>query len=121
MAGTERIEMFYYGQYKSDRVRNSRGIESCLSNYEKGAIERGMCFIAFSQTDLYELMGWRHFICGSEIESLQMECQRFWNNQTRCILRGKWEIRRLDHAQFMVSDMDAYRPREIISESLIFG
>ena len=55
--------MFYYGQYKDGLMQNSKGVRTLLLNYEAGAIERGMVFIAFSLADLDELCGWRYFIC----------------------------------------------------------
>jgi len=110
--------MFFYGQFKDGMMRNSKGVQTLLAEYERGALDRGMCFIAFSLVDLYELHGWRYLICGSELEDLQMECQRFWNSQTDGIRRGKWDIMRLDRQPFTVSDRDSYKPKEFTGCSL---
>ena len=113
--------MFYYGQYKDGLMRNSKGVKTLLLNYEAGAIERGMVFIAFSLADITDLCGWKYFICGSELESLLDECNRFWMNHVGFVPRGRWEINRLDRKNFTVTDCSALRVRELNGNQLTFG
>jgi len=113
--------MFYYGQYREGLMRNSKGVETLLLNYEAGAIERGMVFIAYSQADLSELCGWKYFICGSELDSLLNECNRFWMNHVGFVPRGRWEINRLDRRNFIVNDYSGLRTRELNGNQLTFG
>jgi hypothetical protein len=113
--------MFYYGQYKDGLMKNSKGVQTILLNYEAGAIERGMVFIAFSLADLDELCGWRYFICGSELYTLLDECNRFWMNHVGFVPRGRWEINRLDRKNFIMCDTSGLRVREINGDQLTFG
>lgn len=113
--------MFYYGQYKDGLMQNSKGVRTLLLNYEAGAIERGMSFIAFSLADLNELCGWRYFICGSELYTLLDECNRFWMSQVGFVPRGRWEINRLDRRNFTVNDCSGLRMRELNGNQLTFG
>lgn len=113
--------MFYYGQYKNRIMRNSKGKETLLLNYEAGAINRGMNYIAFSLATLNELCGWRYFICGSELDSLLDECNIFWINRIGFIPRGRWEILRLDRRKFLVNDLNGLRYKELSGNQLTFG
>lgn len=111
--------MFYYGQYMDDRMKTRTGIEFPVSEFEAGAMKRGMSYIAFSQVNLPQLMGWRYYICGSDIETLMSECNRFWTMKTGSI-RGYWEMRRLDKKDLMLMDTSGRKPRECWGTQLTF-
>lgn len=110
--------MFYYGLYKDECMKNSKGKIILLSDYERGAIERGMEFIAFSRSDIPTLEGWRHLICGCDLEVLKDECRRSWRMKYGCT--GIWEVMRLDREDFVIINYASNPPKPINGNQLTF-
>ena len=111
--------MFYYGYYRDDRMKTRKGIEAALSDFEAGAIERGMSLIAFSQIDFPHLMGWRYFVCGNDVELLICECNRYWHHLSGGC-RGSWEMFRLDRKDFLVRDTSG-KKKDLMGSQLTFS
>lgn len=112
--------MFFYGYYLDEQMKTHKGSTGPLSEFQEGALERGMELIAFSLIDLPSLQGWRYFVVGSSVEALICECNRVWTHATGGC-RGYWEMRRLDGHEFMVKDGSGRRGREMMGHQLTFG
>lgn len=107
-------KLFYYGLYQADQFKSKTGEISPLSDYELGAIDRGMEFIALHRPRHEETLdGWCYLICGESAESLMDECRRFWGCMSRerfgdVAYRRDWLLRRLDRADFSMIDYDKW-------------
>lgn len=113
--------MFFYGQYKEDRYRNSKGVEMPLSEFEKIVAGRGAVYIAFSQLNPFNRSEWRFMIAGENVESLMDECQRFARDKIKIQMRRRWEMRRIDRSEFSIFECSDSKTRELKGKQLIFG
>ena len=111
--------MFFYGMYKSNLMQTPKGVIALLSDFETGSIERGMEYIAFSQIEFIHLDGWRHFICGCNVEDMVCECNRYWTKKTG-EMKGRWMLYRLDRKSFIVKDHSGKKPKQYIVTELTF-
>jgi len=118
---------FFYGLYKGDSFKSKSGEIMTLSDYERGAIERGAEFIALHRPKYDETLdGWCYLICGECAEELMDHCRVFWDNM--CLSRfgliryhREWLLRRLDHAEFNVIDYSQWDRPYIAINSRLFS
>jgi hypothetical protein len=113
--------MFFYGYHRKAIVRTPTGILRDLVDYEKGAINRGMTFIAFCTTTVEELGEWKYLVCGMDYSDLMAECNRLWRIKVGHLKRGRWTIMKLDRSEFTVTIYTGMRTKEVQETQLTFG
>lgn len=113
--------MFFYGYYRNDKMKNSKGAEMPLEEFERVIAGRGAVFIAFCLYDPCNVNGWRHVIAGESVESLMDECQRFARLNIRAPMRCRWEMFRIDRKDFSIMEGTNAKEKELKGNQLTFG